>query len=339
MFRFEHKEYLYLLLLLVPVVLLFFYSLLAQRRKLERFGNLVLVNRLLSGFSRQREWIKLLLPSLALIFLVLAIAGPQIGTKQEKVKRSGIDIVIALDVSRSMLAEDVAPSRLLRAKNFINNFMAQCHNDRIAMIIFAGRSYLQMPLTVDYSAARLYLKTINTESVPTQGTAIAEAVDLAKESFAKGDNKSKALLIISDGEDNEEGAEQAIAEAAKEGVKVFTLAVGTDKGAPIPLANGDFKRDENNAIVLSRVNFDAMKNYASKGNGKAFVLGSGKEEIDAIFKEFGRIGTKDFEEMVFTDYDDKFQYFLAVAGILLLLDFFIGFRSRQIFKKLKLGRS
>lgn len=329
MFRFEHITYLYLLLLLLPLIGLYFLARRGRNRRLAMFGDSQLVVQLTNGRSEIRRWIKFGLQLLALVFLILAIAAPQLGTRQEKVKRSGIDVVIALDVSKSMLAEDVAPSRLLRAKNFISNFMAQCHNDRVAMIVFAGRAYLQMPLTVDYSAARLYLKSLGTESVPTQGTAIAEAVDLARESFAKGDNKSKALLIISDGEDNEAGADEAIEQAAKEGIKVFTLAVGTDKGAPIPLPNGDFKRDENNAIVLSKVNLDAMRQYAAKGNGKSFVMGSGKQEIEAIFNELGRINTKDFEEMVFTDFDDKFQYALALTLVLLLIDFLMSERKAK----------
>jgi Ca-activated chloride channel family protein len=204
------------------------------------------------------------------------------------------------------------------------------------MVVFAGRAYLQMPLSVDYSAAKLYLKTIGTESVPTQGTNIGEAIDLANESFAKGDNKSKALIIISDGEDNEPGVEEALESAAKNGVKVFTIAVGTDKGSPIPLPNGDFKRDAENNIVLSKVNIEAMRNYAAKGNGKSFVLGNGKEEIDAIFKELGRITTKEIDETVFTEYDDKFLYFLALALLFLIIEYMISERKSKLFEKLKI---
>ncbi len=336
MFRFAHKEYLFLLLLLIPVLLLFIVFQLWRKKSIAKFGTASLVYQLIPDFSNGKHILKFVLLSLAYAFLVFGLANPQIGTKQEKVKRQGIDVVIALDVSKSMLAEDVQPNRLARAKNFISNFVDQLRNDRLAIVVFAGRAYLQMPLSVDYSAAKLYLKTIGTESVPTQGTSISEAVDLANESFAKGDNKSKALIIISDGEDHEAGVDDALEAAAKTGVKVFTLAVGTDKGSPIPQPNGDYKRDAEGNIVLSKVNIEAMRTYASKGNGKSFILGSGKEEIDAIFKELGRITTKDFEDVVFTDYDDKFQYCLAIASLLLILEFMLSERRSRIFEKLKI---
>ena len=245
-------------------------------------------------------------------------------------------MVIALDVSKSMLAEDVQPNRLARAKNFISNFVDQLKNDRLALVVFAGHAYLQMPLSVDYSAAKLYLKTISTESVPTQGTSISEAIELANESFAQGDNKSKALIIISDGEDHESGVDEALEAAAKSGIKVFTLAVGTDKGSPIPMANGDYKRDAEGSIVLSKVNIEAMREYAEKGNGKSYVLGSGKDEINSILKELGRIGSKDIEDVVFTDYDDKFQYCLIIAAVLLIIEFMLSERKSRLFEKLKI---
>ena len=336
MFRFEHIEYLYLLLLLIPLLAVFIAFQQWKKKSIARFGKATLVHRLIPDLSNGKQILKFVLLSLAYVFLILGIANPQIGSKQEKVKRQGIDVVIALDVSKSMLAEDVQPNRLARAKNFISNFVDQLKNDRLAIVVFAGRAYLQMPLSVDYSAAKLYLKTVGTESVPTQGTSISEAIDLANESFAKGDNKSKALIIISDGEDHEAGVDEALETAAKNGIKVFTLAVGTDKGSPIPMANGDFKRDAEGNIVLSKVNVEAMRTYAEKGNGKSFILGSGKDEISAIFKELGRIQTKDFEDVVFTDYDDKFQYCLAIAALLLILEFMLSERRSRIFEKLKI---
>lgn len=336
MFRFQHNAYLYLLLLLPLLLLLFIFFQAWRKKSIARFGTASLVYQLIPDFSNGKHIIKFLLLSLAYIFLVLGLANPQLGTKQEKVKRQGIDVVIALDVSKSMLAEDVQPNRLARAKNFISNFVDQLKNDRLAMVIFAGRAYLQMPLSVDYSAAKLYLKTVSTESVPTQGTSISEAIDLANESFAQGDNKSKALIIISDGEDHEAGVDEALEAAAKNGIRVFTIAVGTDKGSPIPMANGDYKRDAEGNIVLSKVNIEAMRTYAEKGNGKSYVLGSGKDEVTAILKELGRIGTKDIEDEVFTDYDDKFQYCLIIAFGLLVIEFMLSERRSRLFEKLKI---
>jgi Ca-activated chloride channel family protein len=326
MFRFEHIEYLWLLTALIPLALLFIFFQRWRSKAVKTFGKPALVTQLIPDLSNASHVVKFALLALAYTFIVLGFANPQIGTKQEKVKRQGIDVIIAMDVSTSMLSEDVKPNRLLRAKNFVSNFIDELNNDRLGMIVFAGRAYLQMPLTVDYSASRMYLKTINTNLIPTQGTNIAEAVELARKSFVEGDTKHKALVIITDGEDNEGGAEEAIADAVKEGIKVFTLGVGTDDGGPIPQGS-DYKRDEDGNIVLSKMNQDMLRDLASKGNGKYFQLGSGKDEIEAIFKELGRIGTKEFEEMVFTDFDDQFQWCLVIAALLLLAEWWISERK------------
>lgn len=322
MFRFEHIEYLWLLTALLPVALLFLWFQVWRRKGLTQFGKTALVQQLAPELSNVKHVIKFVLLALAYTFIVLGFANPQLGSKQEKVKRQGIDVMIAVDVSNSMLSEDVKPSRLARAKNFISNFIDELHNDRMGMVVFAGRGYLQMPLTVDYSAARMYLKTVSPNLVPTQGTDIAEAIKLANESFVQKDAKYKALIMITDGEGNEGGVDEAIEDATAQGVKIFTIGVGTDNGGPIPVGS-DYKRDESGNIVLSKLNQAMLKDIASKGNGKYFQLGSGKEEIAAIFKELGKIGTKDFEEMVFTDFDDKYQWCLAIAAILLLLEWWL----------------
>ncbi|HLP50305.1 MAG TPA: VWA domain-containing protein [Chitinophagales bacterium] len=325
-FRFEHKEYLWVLWAVVPMLLLFLYFQNWRSRNLAKFANSSLLGQLTPDVSFNKHLLKFILLSLAFQFIVIGFANPQVGTKQEKVKRQGIDVFIAIDVSNSMLSEDIKPNRLMRAKNFISNFIDELHNDRLGMIVFAGRAYLQMPLTVDYSAGRMYLKTVNTNLMPTQGTNIAEAVNMARENFVKEDNKHKALIIITDGEDNEGGTDEAIADAVKEGVKVFTIGVGTDNGGPIPVGS-DFKRDESGNIVLSKMNQPMLRELAAKGNGKYFQLGSGKDEINAIFKELGRINTKDFEEVVFTDFNDQFQICLIIAAVLLLIEWFVSERK------------
>ncbi len=325
-FRFQHREYLWGLTALAPLMLLFLYFQFWRSRNLARFANASLLQQLTPNISFNKHLLKFILLSLAFEFIVIGFANPQVGTKQEKVKRQGIDVMIALDVSNSMLSEDVKPNRLMRAKNFISNFIDELHNDRLGIIVFAGRSYLQMPLTVDYSAGRMYLKSISTNLIPTQGTNIAEAVNMARENFVKDEEKHKALIIITDGEDNEGGTDEAIAEAVKEGIKIFTIGVGTDNGGPIPVGS-DFKRDESGNIVLSKMNPAMLRGLAGKGNGKYYQLGSGKDEIRSILKELGRINTKDFEELVFTDYDDQFQWCLAIAAVLLLLEWFISERK------------
>lgn len=329
MFRFEHIEYLWMLMAVIPVAVLFVLFFLWRKKAIAKFGETSLVLQLIPDFSNSKHVTKFLLILLAYVFVILGFANPQIGTKQEKIKRQGIDVIIALDVSNSMMSEDVKPNRLARAKNFISNFMDQLRNDRLGVIVFAGKAYMQMPLTVDYSAGRMYLRAVNPGMVPTQGTNLGEAISLAKEGFVKGETKHKALIIITDGEDNEGGVDEAIEEMVKEGTKIFTIGVGNENGSPIPMGN-DFKRDESGNIVLSKLNQDMLKDIATKGNGKFFLLGSGKDEIDAIFKELGRISTKDFEEMVFTDFDDQFQWCLAIAALLLLIEWWLSEKRSRL---------
>jgi Ca-activated chloride channel family protein len=325
-FRFAHKEHLWLLCFVAPAILLFTWFNIWRERGLSRFADSSLVDKLIPDSSVNKHLIKFILLALAFEFVVIGFAGPQIGTRQEKVKRQGIDVMIAMDVSNSMMSEDVKPSRLGRAKNFVSNFIDSLQNDRLGLIVFAGRAYMQMPLTVDYSAARMYLKTIGPNLVPTQGTNIAEAVDMARKGFVQGDTKHKALIIITDGEDNEGGVDEAVADAVKEGAKIFTIGVGSETGSPIPMG-ADYKRDENGNIVLSKINQGMLKDIAAKGNGQYFMLGSGSDEIGAIFKELGRIGTRDYEELAFTDFDDQYQWCLAIAAVLLLAEWIISERK------------
>lgn len=329
MFRFAHPQFLYLLLAAVPALLFFFWFLFWRSRAIKKFGYTALVMQLIPDYSSGKQVAKFLLLLFAYCFIVLGFANPQIGTKTEKVKRQGIDVIIAVDVSNSMMSEDVKPSRLERAKNFISNFIDNLSNDRLGMIVFAGKAYLQMPLTTDYSAARLYLRTINTSLVPSQGTNLAEAIQLADQSFMRGDSTHKALIIITDGEDNEGGVDDAVMQAVRNGVKVFTIGVGSENGAPIPIG-GDFKRDEDGNIVLSKLNEDMLRDVANNGKGKFYMLGSGDDEIDAILKELKGISTKELEETVFTDFDDQFQWCLAIAAVLLLIEWWISERRFRL---------
>lgn len=336
MLRFEHIEFIYALLLLIPIAILFFVFQKWRNRTIAKIGNKELIYQLLPEFSKGKQYTKFLVCSLAFTALLFALANPQMGTRQEKVKRSGIDLMIALDVSKSMLAEDVQPNRLAKAKYFIQNFIDELKGDRIGLIIFAGRAYLQMPMTVDYSASKMYLRTVSTDMVPTQGTAIGDAVNLAINSLDNSSQKSKALVVISDGEDNEEGAEEAVKEAAKNGIRVFTIGVGTDKGAPIPLPNGDFKRNADGEIVLTKTNQEELDKLAALGNGKFMMLQNGKAEVQNILKAMSGIEKKDFEEMVFTDYENWFQYPLLSAILLIALNFVLSERKSKLWEKLKI---
>jgi Ca-activated chloride channel homolog len=328
MTKFENIQYLYALLGLIPLTLLFVWYHFWRKRAYQKLGELNLIEQLAPERSKRKHIIKFVLLFIAFVFLIIGIANPQIGTKYEKVKRSGVDVMIALDVSKSMLAEDIKPNRLERSKQFISRLIDKLQNDRIGLIVFAGNAYLQMPITIDYSAAKLFLRNINTDMVPTQGTAITEAIQLSVKSFNQDEKKHKVLIIISDGEDHQGDAVAAAEEASKEGIVVHALCVGSPKGAPIPsYRNGvqaDYKRDESGNIVLSKLNETALQQIAVKGDGKYFRLASGTQEIDAVIAEISAMEKKDFEERVFTDYENQFQYFLAVALLFITLEFFLS---------------
>lgn len=326
-FRFQHPEYLWGLAATGVAALLFVLYLVLRQRNLNAFAKSHLLNSLVPDVSVGKLITKFILLALAYQFTVIGFANPQLGTRQEKVTRKGIDVMIALDVSNSMLSEDIKPNRLMRAKNFINNFLDELKNDRIGIIAFAGKAELEMPITSDYSAGRMYLKSISTDIISYQGTDIAAAVNIAQESFPKDDlSKNRALIIITDGEDNEGGVEEALEKITADGVRVFTLGVGTQEGGPIP-DGSNFKRDSKGNIVLSKINQSMLREIAGKGNGKYFQLGSGKDEVEAILNELGGIKKSDMGQMVFTDFDDKFQYCLALAALLLFIDWWITERK------------
>ncbi|MCS6934531.1 MAG: VWA domain-containing protein [Chitinophagales bacterium] len=328
MFRFQHPEYLWALALLAPILGLYGYYLFWRGRNLEKLGRPDLIRQLRLQWVPWVNPLKFVLLALAYVFIVLGFANPQLGTRQEKVTRRGIDVVIALDVSNSMLCEDIKPNRLIRAKNFISNFIEHLRNDRVALVVFAGKAYLQMPLTVDFSAARMFLNSIHTNMIPTQGTHIGEAIEMARQALQSDDDKgmSKVLIIISDGEDNEGGVEEALENALSENIHIFTVGVGTETGAPIPVGN-DYKRDQDGNIVLTKMNEAMLRDIASRAKGKYYRLNSGKEEAQAIIRELGKMTTSQYDEMVFTDFDHQFQWMLGIALALLIAEWWISERN------------
>lgn len=330
MLKFEHPEALYLLLLLLPLAGIFAWFLYGRKRSIGRMGVPEVVDRLMPMKPSYKHTVKFVLSFLATACLVVALANPQLGKGYEKVKRSGVDLMIALDISRSMLAEDVQPNRLEQARQFISRLTEELSGDRIGLIIFAGNAYLQMPLTSDYVAAKTFLKTINTELAPTQGTAIGDAIRMADQAFEQGDQQFKVVLIISDGENHEGEAIEAAEEVAEKNVVIYTLGVGTSKGGPIPeIRNGqqDFKRDQSGSIVLSRLNETMLQQVAATANGEYFQIRPGSGLVGEVMDRLQRVEKKDFEERVFTDYEDQFQWFLAMAILLITIDFFVSERK------------
>jgi len=334
MFELESKIWLWGLLWLPVLALAYWLFLQWRKNAIARFGEWNLVEQLMDGFSAKRQHIKFLLWLFTIAFIILGLTNPQMGTRLEKVKRQGVDVVIALDVSKSMLAQDITPNRLERSKQFISKLLSRMADDRIALVIFAGNAYMQMPLTIDYSAAKLFLNTISTEIVPTQGTAIGEAIELASQAFDPEEDKFKTLIIITDGENHEKGAIKAAEEAREMGVLTYTLGVGSKDGGPIPIYRGkritDYVRDKSGGTVVSKLNIDMLKDVAKAGEGQFFQLTNGTKEIDNILDELSGMEKKEFEDRVFTDYEDQFQWLLAPALLLLVFNLFYTERKKTV---------
>lgn len=342
MFRFVHSEYLYALALL-PVFVIFFIALLRWRKKALRFfGETYLVRQLMPGKANTKPVLKFILISLAFMFLVIGVAGPQVGTKLETVKRKGVDVIIALDVSNSMKAEDIKPSRLERAKQAISKLIDQLQGDRIGLIVFAGEAYVQLPITTDYGAAKLFLSSIDTDIVPTQGTAIGKALDLAVSSFGNGDSakKNKAVIIITDGENHEDDALNAAKTARENNITVHTIGMGSINGAPIPVMhNGQrvgFMQDNNGQTVMTKLDETSLAEIAQAGGGKFIRATNSDDGLGIIMKEINAMQKNEFGSKMFTDYADQFQYFIGLALLLLIIEFIISERRSKWITELNL---
>jgi Ca-activated chloride channel family protein len=339
MIRFAHGEYLYALVLLPVLVLLLYWAMRQHRRSLERFGTLSLLNRLMPGVAPYKRTLKFALITVAFGLLALGVANPQIGSKLEEVKREGVDIFICLDVSNSMKAEDIKPNRLEKAKREISQLLDKFENDRIGLIVFAGDSYLQLPLTTDYSAARLFLSTIDVDIVPIQGTAIGSALRLAMKSFVEGEKKHKVIIVITDGENHEDDAIAVSKEATTEGIVVHTIGMGSPLGSPIPVyQNGvqvGFKKGDDGSVVITKLDEGALQQIAQAGNGKYVGASNNANELETIFKEVQAMEKKEIGAKLFTEYEDRFQYFLFTAFLLLAIESFISERKNQLFERFR----
>ena len=340
MFRFEHIEFLYALLLLPLFLLLFAYFFGWRRRAFKRFGDIRVISRLMPLRSDGKLVAKFILLMVAYVFLVIGIANPQIGSKLEKVHRKGADLVIALDVSNSMLAQDIRPDRLTRAKQAISRLIDRLEGDRIGILVFAGKAYVQLPITADYAAAKMFLNTISTNIVPTQGTAIGEAIDLAVKSFSQVD-RSRAIIIITDGENHEGNAIEAAEQAAEQGIRIYTIGMGSSEGAPIPVyaPNGQmtgYKKDRQGQTVISRLDETMLQQISSAGNGIYLRASTGRDGLSQIFQEINSLEKADIETRMFSDYESRFQYFIAAALFFLLAEILISQRKSRWADKIQL---
>ncbi|UYQ92983.1 VWA domain-containing protein [Chitinophaga horti] len=324
MLRFQHTEYLWALALLLVLLAAFISITWWKRRSIRRIGDLELVEKLFTGYSRKLFTLKFILVFIAFFFGAVGLANLQKGSRMEKITRKGVDVIVALDVSKSMLASDVKPDRLTRAKQMINRLMEKLDNDRIGLVVFAGNAYLQMPLTVDYSAARMFLSTVTPDMIPTQGTEIAEAIKISNDAFNKKERKHKALIIISDGEDHDEGAISAAKKAFEDGVVISTVGVGSTSGSPLPDAEtGGFKKDREGKTVISKLNEEELRSLAAAGRGVYQHLDDAEDVVSTLAAKIDGMEQKAFGENIFTDYNSYFQYFLGICLVLLVLEMFV----------------
>jgi Ca-activated chloride channel family protein len=308
---------------------------------LKRFGDPELIAQLHPERSVGRQVLKFILVLLALSAIIIGISRPQFGSKLHEIKREGVELIIALDVSNSMLAEDIQPNRLERAKQAIAKLVDRLVNDRIGLIVFAGDAYVQIPVTTDYVSAKMFLAAINTDIVPKQGTAIGSAIHLAMKSFGPGDETGKALIIITDGENHEDDAVTAAREAAEKGITVHTVGVGLPKGAPIPVYSGgirqnSFLKDQNGNTVISKLNDKMLKEIAAAGKGVYIRSSEARLGLNNLFDEINKMDKQELESKIYSDYDERFQYFFWLALLLLIIEFFILNRKNRWLTRLKL---
>lgn len=340
MFQLENNYFLYALAI-IPLVLLLQLFLLQWRKKAKiAYGNINTIEKLFPDVSNTKRTWKFILYIIALFFLIVGIANPQVGTKLENIKRKGADIMICLDVSNSMKAEDFYPNRLEKAKQAISKLINKLEGDRIGIIVFAGEAFVQLPITTDYAASTLFLDGIRTDLVAVQGTNIGDAIDLAVESFGKDEGKNKAIVVITDGEDNEAAGINAAKKAAEKNIVVHTIGMGSPSGAPIPsFKNGEkegYKKDKEGNTIITRLNEQTLREIASVGNGVYVQATNSDAGLNSILNEINKLEKRQFESKMYSDYEDRFQWFISVAFILLLIEIFISERKSKLYKQLNL---
>ncbi len=338
-FRFAHPVYLYLLVLVPVLAFIHLYFSLQRKKSLESFGEMRLLQHLMPDVSVKRPALKFYLLLLAFVAIIFTIAGPQFGTKLESVKRKGIEIMIALDVSNSMNAKDIEPTRLERAKLAIAGLVDRLSNDRIGMVVFAGQAYVQLPITTDYPSAKMFLSGINTDMVPTQGTAIGSAINLAVNSFTQQEGVNRVVIVITDGENHEDDAVKAATDAFEKGIKVFTVGMGSPKGAPVPVninQPNDFIKDREGNVVITKIDESTLKNIAAAGQGAYIPANNIRDGINNLLDELNDLEKSELEAKVYSDYNDRFQYVAFLVLILLLIELFIMERKGKWLKGLDL---
>lgn len=338
MFRFESPGFLYLLIALPFLVALYIWLNIRKRNDVKKLGTLSLLKEMMPELSLQRSYLKFWIIFVVLVLGIFMIARPQFGTKVETVNKKGIELVIAVDVSNSMLARDVSPDRLSRAKQLLSRIIDERKEDQVALIVFAGEAFVQMPMTSDSQSAKLFLSTIDPSLVPVQGTAIADAINLGINSFSSEKNVGRAMIIITDGEDHEGNATEAAKQAADKGIMVNVLGIGSPAGSPVPREenSNDFKTDMQGNVVLSKLNEQMCKDIAAAGKGLYVQVDNSNTALRALQSELNKLQTKDSKTLSYSEYDEKFPIFAWAILILLIIEILIYDKKNPLFKNIQL---
>ncbi len=339
LFRFSNPDFLYLLLLLPVLVLLWVFNNIRRKRAFRKLGEQELIKRLVPEYSGIRPGIKFFFVLLSLAIVIIILARPQFGSKLEEVKKQGVEVIIALDVSNSMLARDIQPDRLTRAKQALTRLIDNLDNDKIGLIVFAGDAYTQIPITTDYISAKMFLSAISPEMVPKQGTAIGSAIELGMRSFSPGEGKSKAMIIITDGENHEDDPVSKAREASEAGIVIHTIGIGSPEGVPVPIVTGgkiDYLKDVDGNSVITKLDEDILKQIAIAANGSYVRASSSNIGLDEIYGEIRKMKTQELESTMYTEYNDQFQIFAVIAIFLLVFDFIIMDRKNRRMTNIKL---
>ncbi|MDX9695255.1 MAG: VWA domain-containing protein [Bacteroidales bacterium] len=335
MFKFGHPEYLILLIVIPVLALLYILSVIYKKRALKKFGDLEIIEQLMPYLSKNRPLIKFIFLAVSFAAVIVALADPQFGSKVEIVKKKGAEIIIALDVSNSMLAEDLQPNRLERAKQAISKLIDKLENDRFGLIIFAGDSYIQVPLTTDYAASKMFLSSINTGIVTKQGTAIGSAIDLAMNSFTPETEMDKALIVITDGENHEDDAIAAAKLAKEKGITIHTIGMGSPEGAPIPIREGYgqtlFLKDRDGNVVISKLDQVALQQIASETEGIFIRANNSDIGLNKLLEQINKMQKQEVETKIYTEFEHRYQYLLGIAILLLIIELLIAERKSKRF--------
>jgi Ca-activated chloride channel family protein len=338
--QFENIYFVYAFALIPMILLIYWMTFRWKKKALKVYGETEVIKQLYPDLSRAKQIWKFIFFNIAFILIIIGLINPQIGTKLEEVKRNGADIMICLDVSNSMRAEDLAPNRLEKSKMALSKLIDKLEGDRIGIIVFGGEAYVQLPITTDYAAAKLFLESINTEMIPTQGTDIGKAIDLSLESFGKDEGKNKAIVIITDGENHDQDALRAAEAAAEKGISIHTIGMGSENGAPIPIYKGNqqdgFRKDKDGNTVISKLNEQVLQEIAATGSGIYVRATNSDVGFNSILNALDKLEKKQFDSKMYSDYEDRFQWFIAAALLFLLAETLLTDRKSKLYQRLDL---